>query len=567
MVNSYNSHQYGNPQFQRTSTMTKQLPQRVVNASDRYATTAAKLSSRSNLQEQEYYGNLLLQKMEQQEHREVTEAKNKKKRTRNAVLLTLGTVVGLAAVGNLSSNKMAELGQKVDDLLVNQKWYQNLGNSFKNGKSKVKGFFLNNKNKFIRETSEDFAETYTKRHATNKLKLANGYGRGFESIFSLTPPDILRSSLKKVERQNPGQAIKSLEKLVGKDKAQAFYDQIFGEIADNRKFCNELTDAIAENFGAKNGDKIDTKKLLKVFEDMQTGSVNGVDLKEFTNIVMNGGEDIGKLAKDWSSGNFMGIFGDGLSKLAGDWSSVIFIDKIGEKVARVGGRKWNGFCRGNLGDSLVKVNAVNGNLAQTGAGSFVQKCITVPTESISNFVNDKSNVGIGLGLLILTLYKNVLQAPKEKKVATVADDFISTMGALAISTPLAFAATYKLASLGNLEGKTWLTKALKYPGKIFNLGLKQYDKNGKVIEEGAKTFGKTLKNGTGHVLRFALIMGVFSSLFSKPIRACVNKVFGKPYDSTEAEAQKQQQKMLEQQEMQQIYAKYIESGGLPPQNT
>ena len=43
----------------------------------------------------------------------------------------------------------------------------------------------------------------------------------------------------------------------------------------------ELTDAIAENFGARKDGVTDTKKLLQIFEDMQKGSVNGVDLSEF----------------------------------------------------------------------------------------------------------------------------------------------------------------------------------------------------------------------------------------------------------------------------------------------
>ena len=131
--------------------------------------------------------------------------------------------------------------------------------------------------------------------------------------------------------------------------------------------------------------------------------------------------------------------------------------------------------------------------------------------------------------------------------------------------PLAFGATYKLATLGNLEGKTWLTKALKAPGKIFNLGLKQYGKDGKVLEEGAKTFGKTFKNGCGHVLRFALIMGVFASLFGKPISALIHKIFGKPYDSTEDDARKAQEKQLKQQEIEALTAQYLQESGQIPQ--
>lgn len=487
----------------------------------------------------------LFQKLNTQKENEIKDQKKKKKNTWKAIGLTLATVIGLAVLGNKTSNKMANLGQKVDDLLLDKKWYQNMSSKWQGFKGKFKDFFLNNKNDFIRKTSEDFAETYTKRHAKNKLKMANGYGRGFEAIFSLTPPDIIRTSVKKMDATKPGSGLNAIKKLVGESKAQGFYEQITkNSLDDNRKFCKELTDAIAENFGARKDGVTDTKKLLKVFEDMQKGKVNDVDLSEFTNIKMNGGDGF-------------------LGKFMGDWTSVNIIDTIGEKISKLFGKKWNGFARGNLGDALVKVNAVNGSLAKTGAGSFVQKCITVPTESISNFVNDKSNMGILLSTMIFMLYQNMLKAPKEKKVATVADDYIGTLGSLAIATPLAFGATYKLATMNNLEGKTWLTKALKYPGKIFNLGLHTFDKNNNLVKCAEDGFKNKIKNFSGHTLRFALIMFVFSSLFMKPIRAAIQKIFGKPYDPTEDDKKVEAQKVAEQAEIAELYNQYIQNGGQP----
>lgn len=541
---SYNYANTTNPQFQSGYTNTQAL-QRAASATapQRYGAAINKTNAKLENIERD-----LLVKMQEQEQEAILEKKEKKSRNWKALGLTIATVIGLAVLGNRTSNKMAHLGQKVDDILVNKEWYQKLGKNCTNLKEKVKNFFLKNDNKFIRETSEDIADTYTKRHAKNKMKIANGYGRGFESIFSLTPPDVIKQSLTPINKQNPAEAMNSLEKLVGKDKAKHFYDQLFGEIGvdDNRVFCKELTDAIAEKFGAKKDGVIDTKKMLQIFEDMQKGSVDGIDLKEFTNVKMNQGE---------------GFFG----KFMSNWSSMNLVDNIGQKVAKLTGKEWKGFGRANLGDAMVKVTAVNGSLAKTGAGSFVQKCITVPTESISNFVNDKSNVGIGLSAMIFMLYQNMLKAPKEKKIATVADDYVGTLGSLAIATPLAFGATYKLATLGNLQGKTWLTKALKAPGKIFNLGLKQYGKDGKLLEEGAKTFGKTFKNGCGHTLRFMLIMFGFTGLFMKPISACIHKIFGKPYDPTEDDAKKEQLKQVQQQEIQDLYAQYVQNGGQVPQ--
>lgn len=541
---TYNYANITNPQFQSGIPNQQAVQKAVVaTAPQRYGVAVNKANSNLQALEQD-----LLVKLQEQEQQEFQDKKEKKKRTIKALGLTLATVVGLAVLGNKSSNTMAHLGHKVDDFLVNKKWYQSFEKGCVKFKEKFKGFFLNNNNKFIRETSEDIAETYTKRHAKNKLPLANGYGRGFESIFSLTPPDVIKQSLADVHKENPAKAMQSIEKLVGKGKAQTFFNKLFGEkgLDDNRKFCKELTDAIAENFGARKDGVTDTKKLLQIFEDMQKGSVNGVDLSEFVNVKMNKGE---------------GLFG----KLAGNWSSMNAIDSIGAGISKMRGKEWKGFGRANLGDALVKLNAVNGGLARTGAGSFVQKCITVPTESISNFVNDKSNVGIGLSALIFMLYQNMLKAPKEQKAATVASDYMGTMGNLAIATPLAFGATYKLATMANLEGKTWLTKALKWPGKLFNLGLHKLDKNGNIIEEGAKTFGKTLKNGTGHVFRFFLIMFGFAGLFMKPINKGLEKVFGKPYDSMEDDAKKEQLKQAQQQEIQNLYAQYIQEGGQIPQ--
>ena len=89
------------------------------------------------------------------------EKAEKKKSRRNKVIavgLTLATVIGLATIGNKSSNKMAELGQKVDDLVVNKEWYKKACNGWNTLKTKVKDWFLKNDNDFIRNTATDFAE-------------------------------------------------------------------------------------------------------------------------------------------------------------------------------------------------------------------------------------------------------------------------------------------------------------------------------------------------------------------------------------------------------------------------
>ena len=222
----------------------------------------------------------------------------------------------------------------------------------------------------------------------------------------------------------------------------------------------------------------------------------------------------------------------------GSWWPVNFANNIGEKISKSLGKKWNGFGKGNLGDSLTKYNAVNGTLAETKAGALVQQLLTVPTESISNFVNDKSGMGVLLSLTIASLYNNVQDAPKNKKVATLADDYVGTLGSIAITTPLAFGATYGLASMSNLEGKNWFTKILKGIGKFFDFGHNRIGKNGEIINKMPKSkFLASLKRFSGHALRFALIMFVFQSIFDKPIRNTIHKVFGKPYNTTEEKQQ------------------------------
>ncbi len=49
-------------------------------------------------------------------------------------------------------------------------------------------------------------------------------------------------------------------------------------------------------------------------------------------------------------------------------------------------------------------------------GSFVQQSLLFPTEAISNFVNDKSGLGFFLCGMIMNLYNNVQDAPKDKKL-------------------------------------------------------------------------------------------------------------------------------------------------------
>lgn len=432
--------------------------------------------------------------------------KNKKKFF-ISLAATLATVAGLAVLGNKSSTKMAELGIKVDNMLKNQKWFNSIGKLFKRSKNKITNTLRKSK------TINNIMDTLKNRPAKAKCDFTRGYGRGFVSIFSLTPIDILKKAFKDEDAQRD-----ALKILVGKDNAENFVQFLSGKgstIKDNKEFCSKLTNAIKDKFN------LTTKEdLLSFLKALQKGETyRGNDLSRFTNVKMEE---------------------KGLGGIIGAWWPVNIINGIGEKIFK---GKWKGFGKGNLGDSLIKFNAVNGSLADTKIGSLVQKSITIPTESISNFVNDKAGLGLFLCSTIMSLYNNVQDAPKEKRAATIADDYIGTIGSIAISTPLAFATTYGLASLKNLDSNQGIpSKILKGIGKFFGMGLDKYQ-SGTLIP-GTKNI---IPRFAGGALRFGLVMLVFSPFFSKPIKKVINKIFGKPYDANEAkreEALKQQRNTI-----------------------
>lgn len=497
--------------------------------------------------------------------------------------LTVGTVVGGAVLGNRLSNSTANLGNKVDKFLEGNKTYNAIGDALNGAKKKVSKQL--NKSK----TVQDITETFKNRKAKARCDVTRGYGRGFVSIFALTPVDIFEKAFKQAGIDDVQSATKALKKLVGDADAEKFAKQILNlegvekaadslkkysnnldgllkqaasaqglkkaittqdlakelagmkspkkvakvlkkalgdnadadkinkiakeivenrTVKDNRAFCESFSMAMRKHLGCAGNSADDFAKFNQALQEMQKGKINGVDVSEFIGI-------------DMADKSLNGIIGS--------WWPVNIINSIGKKF-----NPNFSFCRGNLFDSLVKFNAVNGTLAKTKVGSLVQKSVTVPTESITNFVNDKSGLGVFLCSSIMSLYNNVQDAPNDKKVSTIADDYVGTIGSIAVATPLAFASTYALASMKNLKGDTIITKGLRQFGKIFGAGLERFSKDGKSL--GATS--NPLIRVAGGALRFALIMFVFSSKFQQPIRNAIHKVFGKPYDKAEEEQQK-----------------------------
>ena len=443
--------------------------------------------------------------------------------------LTLVTVIGCAILGNKVVNKTTEEGIKVGEKLTGNKFYNTVSTKLKNAAQGVKNFVLEHS-----KTAKNISETLKDRAAKSKLDITRGYGQGWRSIFSLTPVDILKKAFASqkaeylnatddITKQRVFDSIKnSVSKLVGGEKAGEFTSQILenaGEKMTNIEFCSRFSEAMRENFGCGQ----DHRKFYEVLRKLGSGNIDGVDVSEFTNVHMKGGGFIGS------------------------WWPVNILNKITSVVTG----KPSNFGRGQLGDSLIKFNAVNGTLADTKLGQLVQKSVIVPTESISNFVNDKSGLGVLLCSSVMSTYNSAQEAPKGEKVATVADSFVGSIGSLAISTPLAFKTTYALASLANLkDNQGFISTLLKKAGKVFALGLDKINpETGEKIVNTSK-----LKGFAGGALRFYLIMFVFSKLFSKPINAAIHKVFGTPgaQKQKELEAQKiNQVKINNQQSVQQ----------------
>lgn len=439
------------------------------------------------------------------------------KKTLTSIGLTLATVIGCLFLGNKLSNPTAKLGAIIGEKWANTGLYKGLSGFFSKIANNIKNVAKKSK------TLSDIGETLKKRKATPVWDTARGYGQGFRSIFSLTPVDTVEKAFKQKGITSVEEGTKLLRQIVGqakdekgRDIASTLAKSVLGDGKSllRRDFCDILSQGIRKHTGSGS----DNVKFTQALIDLEKGIVNGKKVAlDFTNVSM---------------------VEHGLGGIINSWWPVNIIQGIGKKLHI---KRMANFCKGNLGDSLVKYNAVNGSLAKTHLGSLVQKSVTIPTESIGNFTNDKSGLGAFLCLQIMSLYNNVQDAPKGKKLATVADDFVGTMGSIALATPLAFGTTYGLASLRNLEGKTILSKGLKQIGKFFGMGLETIAKDGTVLDRTGNKFIRVL----GGVMRFAMIMFVLSPKFSKPIKDVIHKVFGKPYDKAEEEKLKQQKEQEE----------------------
>ena len=298
-----------------------------------------------------------------------------------------------------------------------------------------------------------------------------------------------------------------LKKLIGNiDLEDTFKTIILDDANDRVEFASNLTKNIKKAQGIT-----DNQRLLDFLKNVQEGKVDS----EFQDILMCHGMD--------------------------SWGLTNWIDKLGHKIR---GDKWKNVSRANLGSALIKFNSVNGDLATTAAGKFVQAAPTIVTESISNYVCDAAAINAVVIPSFISLFNSVQEAPKEQKAATLASSFASDIGSLTVVMPTAGAITYGIANLSKLKGNGILKTPLKWIGNLFAMGLKPNS--------------KALSKVAGGAFRFAMIMFVFSSMISKPIEKLVQKIFGKPYNKEEAEKAKQ----LEEQKKQIIPELGITQGEL-----
>ncbi len=450
------------------------------------------------------------------------------KKLLKSVLYTTITVVGLGAIGNKLSSPTFNLGNKVDDVLLKDggilnKIYMPISNLFKKGKTTLSEIPKHSK------TLQDIQETVKTRPAKIKCTQARGYERGPVGIFIATLNDIFGNVKNNFAGKFSGQAgevefNKSLKKLVGDDAAVTkLLDAMNPNSSVNtQEFYVELTQKIVAN--AKKVDpSIANKSTGEILELLRKNGLKGkgLDVSDFINLEMKSDS----------------IF----TKPIASWWPVNFVNKAGKKVF---GEKFS-FCQGNLFDSLIKFNAINGSGAKTLPGKFIQKAVTLPTECISNFVNDKSGMGLLLAKGLIDTYNTAQDAPKEKKAKTVANDFATQVLHWALAMPISYAVLYKgIGSMKNLQGSTFITKGLKQVGKFFGMGLDSW-----VKENGQWVFKQNTNKVTGFLggaLRFFGMMFVMSPLISKQISKVTNKVFGKPYNKAEEEQKKRQEEQMKQ---------------------
>jgi len=302
----------------------------------------------------------------------------------------------------------------------------------------------------------------------------------------------------------------SVRKLIGEDHPDLqYYYKNFMDIdseADRAGFAQRLTAEIAKKHGLNPDDADYPKKLAQLLQNIKDGKMGD----EYALITMN------------REGIFQG------------WSIWNGIDKLGSKIFK---GKWKPFAKGNLGEALIRFNMADGTLASTAAGKLVQKIPLFLGESVSNNVADLATINMIISVpMLVSLFNTVQEAPKEQKVATLADNFVGGLGQMALSLPITSSIVYGAASLKNIKGNN----PLKWIGSIIGMGLP------KITDKGIINETNILKRFGGGAFRLWAIMFFLSPKISDLITKGVHKIFGKPYDKEEEQKAKELEEQAKQ---------------------
>ena len=394
-----------------------------------------------------------------------------------SAVLSVATVVGVTLAVNKNINGIWKAGEKLDTVLQNSKVYNKI---VEFGKKVAEKNPLKNS-----ELAKDIKNVTSKANRVQpKMQMAKMTVLGPKGIFSLTSSEILNGIAKNCG--NEAKFAEYLEALVGKDAkicgktvseaANILFNQ--GTVGESFKFSSELMSAIKSQHGLKT-----TQDMLKFFDGVKAGKIGEKTFEFAQNVKVKG----------WAPGT-----------------------------------------KGNLGETLKKFAIMDGQSAKTKLGRLVQQSPLILSESIGNCVNDRTMFGIALGATYLPQNFNEAQdAPKGKKVRTVAAEFVSTAASWAIGMASAGAAIYSLASLKNLKSAGNIANILKKVGNVASIGL-------------GENAGKA-KGLLGGAMRFAGVM-FLSSKISKPIDNTVKKAFGVPTQKEKEaiEKAKQQQEVAQQ---------------------
>ena len=404
---------------------------------------------------------------------------DKPKKTLISIACSVAAVVVFGILGNKLTKPAAKLANEVDAVLLGD-----------NILGKTRGKIADYLNKGLDAVKQmpkpkliENAKQALKNPVKQKWNLFRGLENGAKGLFSNTIVETIDTAMEK----NKDNTLKTLKNLFN------------GDIEKVNKLLElkttmpkvQLADKLIDEIAAANNCVGDTRKLTQVFEKISNGKFGD----GLINVKMDKG----------------GFFGS--------WWPANFINGIYKKITKTDCK----YLQADLGDSLIKYAAVRGKLAKTLPAKIIQIVPPLVGDQISNFVNDKSGFGIFLCLNLVNNFNNLQDAPKEKRVTTAVNDAVSGSLSWLINFPLAYGAIYSLASLSKMEGNDILTKLTRGVGKFVAIGL---DKPGK--------FGG-LSGVFGGLMRFGLFFFVFTPFIGKQINKLCAKIFGKPYDSEEAE--------------------------------